>query len=292
MRIEDSAGAAAEHLHRTHTTVRASAHRKAIPHDLWAYRELLFFFVWRDIKVRYKQSVVGVGWSIIQPLAMMAVFTLFFGRVAHVSSSGVPRPIFYFAALLPWTYFQQAANVSTNALVTNSQLVSKVYFPRVLLPISSVLSSLVDLMVALPILFALEAIYVAQHAPHVRLGARLLFLPIPILLAVATSLALGIWLSALNARYRDARYAVTFGLQFWMFASPIVYATSSVPERWRFLYSLNPIADVVDGFRWSLTDHAIQLSPAFYAAAALVAAGLALSFRYFAKWEGTVADVI
>jgi lipopolysaccharide transport system permease protein len=277
---------------RTHTSIRAHApHFRTLGQDLWHHRELLFFFAWRDVKVRYKQSIVGVGWSIIQPLSMMLVFTLFFGNVAHVSSGGIPRPIFYFAALLPWTYVQSALTNATNSLVANAPLVAKVYFPRVMLPISATLSSLVDLLIALPTLFVLEGVLLAKHLPHIALGIRLLFLPVPIVLAIATVLAMGIWLSALNARYRDVRYATVFLLQFWMFASPIVYATSAVPGRWQFLYSLNPLAGIVDGFRWSLTD-TIHLSAAFPISFAAVLVGIVLSLRYFQRWEGTVADVI
>jgi len=283
----------AHERHRKHTAISGS--RRSLSASLaeqWTYRELLYFFVWRDVKIRYKQSVVGVGWSILQPLALMLVFTLFFGRVAHVSTSSLPRPLFYFAGLLPWTYFQQALSNSSNSLVTNTQLVGKVYFPRVMLPISSVLSSLVDFAISLPMLVGLAVIYVLRDTPHVRLGFRMLFLVVPITLMIASVLALGIWLSALNARYRDVRYAVPFALQFWLFVSPIAYPTSAIPARWRVLYDINPIADVADGFRWAFTDHAIQLTYGFILASVLVTFGIFFGLRSFRKWEGTVADVI
>jgi lipopolysaccharide transport system permease protein len=260
--------------------------------ELWRYRELLYFFAWRDLKVRYKQSIIGAGWAILQPLAMMVVFTVFFGRLAELETDGMPGPAFYYAALVPWTFFQVSVSQATNSLVTNSHLVSKVYFPRLLLPISSVISCLVDLAIAFVVLIGFVVYYVLQGDPTVTLGPRLVFIPVFVLLAVLTAWTVGIWLSALNARYRDVRYAVTFILQFWLFASPVAYSTNLIPERWRALYGLNPMAGVIEGFRWSLSNTGKAPGAVFAASAAVVAVGLVFSAWYFRRFEGTFADVI
>jgi lipopolysaccharide transport system permease protein len=260
--------------------------------EVWNYRELLYFFAWRDLKVRYKQSLVGIGWAVVQPLAMMAVFTIFFGRLAHVPSNGVPRPIFYFAGLVPWTYFQLAASQSTNSLVSNSALVSKVYFPRMLLPAASVVSGLFDLGIAFVVLLGMTGYYAAQPGSQVGFGVALLFVPVLVVLCAATALATGVWLSALNARYRDVRYIVTFLLQFWMFASPVAYPTSIVPERWRSIYGLNPMAGVIEGFRWALTGSGRAPGPLLGLSAAVVLVLLLGGMHHFKRYEGTVADVI
>src|SRR5258705_7466393 len=214
--------------------------------ELWEYRELLYFLTWRDIKVRYKQTVLGAAWAIIQPVFMMMVFSLFFGRLARLPSDGIPYPIFTFCALLPWQLFAHALTESSNSLVANERLITKVYFPRLVVPISAVLGGLVDFCIAFVILLALMAYY------RIVPSWAILTLPAFILLAVSTALGVGLWLSALNVQYRDVRYTINFLIQFWLFATPVAYPSSIVPERWRALYGLNPMAGVVEGFRWAL----------------------------------------
>jgi lipopolysaccharide transport system permease protein len=278
---------------RDHVAIRPPQGRVTLGlRDVWAYRELLYFFAWRDLKIRYKQSIVGIGWAVLQPIAMMVVFTVFFGRLADIPSDGIPRPIFYYAALLPWTYFQQAATLSTNSLISNSALVTKVYFPRLLLPLSSVLSALVDFGIAFVVLIALAAYYLVTGSSGVQLGPELLLIATLVPLIVATAVTTGLWLSALNARYRDVRYAVTFLLQFWMFASPVAYPLSIIPERFRLVYSLNPMAGVIEGFRWALTGRGQPPGLPLLLSAVVVAVFFAGGLRYFRRYEGAVADVI
>ena len=217
--------------------------------EVWAYRELLYFFVWRDLKVRYKQTVVGVAWVIIQPLLSMGVFTLFFGRLAKLPSDGLPYPVFYFAALAPWTYFSTALTTATNVVVENQRVITKVYFPRIILPLSSVVSGLVDFGIAFVVLLVMVLGY------GLRPGLQAIWLPFLLVLALATALGVGLWLSALNALYRDVKYVMPFLVQFWMLASPVAYPSSLVPAKWRWLYGLNPMAGVIEGFRWALTGH-------------------------------------
>ncbi|MGH7775352.1 MAG: ABC transporter permease [Candidatus Binatia bacterium] len=253
---------------------------------LWQYRELLYFFVWRDIKVRYKQTVIGAAWAIIQPLFTMIVFSLFFGKLAGIPSEGLPYPLFYYSALLPWMYFANALTNATNSMVEHQHVITKIYFPRLLLPLASVLSGLVDFAVAFTILIGMMVFY-----GIVPTGTTLL-LPFFLLLAVLTALGFGLWLSALNVIYRDVRYAVSFLVQFWMFASPVAYPSSLVPERWQSLYGLNPMAGVIEGFRWALTGHgqpsALLIGASGGAVVLLVIAGLI----YFQRTEGTMADVV
>src|SRR5580692_10403199 len=215
--------------------------------ELWAYRELLYFFVWRDIKVRYKQTVIGAAWAVLQPVLTMLVFSLFFGKLAKIPSQGLPYPIFYYSALLPWMYFATAMQGATAIVVDNQRVITKIYFPRVVLPIASVLSGLLDFAISFAVLLVLMAYY------RIVPTRAVVWLPLFTLLAVLTALGVGLWLSALNAMYRDVRYVVPFLVQFWMFASPVAYPSSLVPARWRWLYGLNPMAGVIEGFRWSLT---------------------------------------
>ena len=224
--------------------------------EVWAYRELLYFFVWRDVKVRYKQTVIGVAWVVLQPLLTMGIFTLFFGRLAKLPSNGLPYPVFYFAALVPWTYFSTALQNCTSVVVDNQRVITKVYFPRLVLPISAVVSGLVDFAIGFVVLLVVTAIY------GIKPTLAVLWLPVLLLLAVLTALGVGLWMSALNALYRDIRYVVPFLVQFWMFASPVAYPSSLVPQRWRWLYGLNPMAGVIDGFRWALTGHGVSPRPA------------------------------
>ena len=214
--------------------------------ELWEYRELLYFFVWRDIKIRYKQTAIGAAWAVLQPFLTMLVFTLIFGKLAHIPSDGLPYAIFYYSALLPWMYFAAALQNATNTIVENQRLITKVYFPRLALPLSSVLSGLVDFGVSFLMFIAMMVYY------RIRPTAAILWLPVFLLLAILTALGVGLWLSALNAIYRDVRYVLPFLVQFWLFASPVVYPSSLVPAKWRWLYGLNPMAGVIEGFRWSL----------------------------------------
>ncbi len=254
--------------------------------ELWAYRELLYFFVWRDIKVRYKQTVIGAAWAVLQPLMTMLVFSLFFGRLARIPSQGLPYPIFYYCALLPWTYFQTAVQSATNIVVDQQRVITKIYFPRVVLPISALLSGLLDFAISFGVFLVMMGYY------HMAPTRAVLWLPAFTLLAVLTALGVGLWLSALNALYRDVRYVVPFLVQFWMFASPVVYPSSLVAEKWRWLYGLNPMAGVIEGFRWALTGHGqppgILLAASSAAVVLLVFSGLV----YYHAVEGTMADVV
>jgi lipopolysaccharide transport system permease protein len=214
--------------------------------ELWKYRELLYFLVWRDVKVRYKQTVLGAAWAIIQPLFTMAVFSLFFGRLAKIPSDGIPYPIFSYAALVPWTFFAQGLNQASNSLVGGANLLKKVYFPRLAMPIATVLSGVIDFALAFIVLIGMMLVY------GITPTINTLWLPLFLLLALITSLGAGLWLSAMNVQFRDVRYTVPFITQFWMFATPIVYPSSLLPEPWRTLYGINPMAGVVEGFRWAL----------------------------------------
>ena len=254
--------------------------------EVWQHRELLYFFVWRDIKVRYKQTAIGAGWAVLQPLLTMAIFTLFFGRLAKIPSDGIPYPVFFYAALLPWIYFAGALAGATNAVVENQRVITKVYFPRLILPFSSVLSGLVDFAIGFVLLLVMMVYYGVQP------GMALLWLPVFLLLATATALGAGLWLAAWNARYRDVRYAIPFLVQLWMFASPVAYPSSLVPESWRWLYGLNPMAGVIEGFRWALTGQGTAPGPLLLASAFAVVVLLVGGVAYFQRIEGTIADVV
>jgi lipopolysaccharide transport system permease protein len=254
--------------------------------EIWAHRELLYFFVWRDLKVRYKQTAIGAAWAVIQPVATMAVFTLFFGRLAKMPSYGLPYPLFFFSALLPWTYFATALNSATSAMVDNQRIITKVYFPRVLLPLSSVLAGLVDFAIAFVLLVALMIFY------GVAPGVNALLAPAFLLLAVLTALGAGLWLSALNAIYRDVRYAIPFLIQFWMFGSPVIYPSAMVPERWQWLFGLNPMAGVIEGFRWSLTGAGQPPGPLLAVSCAVTLLLLFSGLVYFQKMEANIADIV
>ncbi len=254
--------------------------------ELWEYRELLYFLTWRDIKVRYKQTVLGAAWAIIQPFGTMVVFSIFFGVLAKIPSEGVPYPIFAYCALLPWQLFSSSLAHSSNSLVTNQHLITKVYFPRMIVPISSVIAGLLDFLIAFAFLIGMMAYYRLPFTPAVWA------LPVFLLLTMATSLGVGLWLSALNVQYRDVRYTVPFLTQFWLFATPVAYPSSLVPETWRVLYGLNPMTGVVDGFRWALLG--IGSAPwAMVGISACVTIGLLLSGAfYFRRMERTFADVV
>ena len=254
--------------------------------ELWEFRELAYFFVWRDIKVRYKQTVIGAEWAVLQPIMTMVVFSLFFGRLAKIPSGGLPYPIFYLSALLPWMYFAGAVQHATDSVVGQQNVITKVYFPRILLPLSAVLSGLLDFAIGFVVFLGMMPIY------HARPGRAILIVPVFLLLAVATALSVGLWLSALNALYRDVRYVVPFLIQFWMFVSPVVYATSLVPARWRWLYGLNPMAGVIEGFRWALTGAGDPPRLLLAASSGVVVIVLLGGMIFFRKMEGTIADVV
>jgi lipopolysaccharide transport system permease protein len=254
--------------------------------ELWNYRELLYFFIWRDIKVRYKQTAIGAAWAVLQPLLTMLVFSLFFGRLAHIPSDGLPYPVFYYSALLPWMYFSAALQNATNTIVDNQRLITKVYFPRLILPFSSVLSGMVDFAISF-LMFVVMMIYYG-----IRPTAAAFWIPAFLLLAVLTALGVGLWLAALNALYRDVRYVLPFLVQIWMFASPVAYPSSLVPQKWRWLYGLNPMAGVIEGFRWSLTGHGQAPGGLFFVSLAVVIAIFLSGVAYFQKMETTIADVV
>ena len=254
--------------------------------ELWAYRELLHVLTMRDVKVRYKQTAVGAAWAVLQPLLTMLVFSLFFGKLAHIPSGGLPYPIFYYSALLPWMYFAASLQNATNKIVENQNVITKVYFPRLILPISATLSGLVDFGISF-LMFVVIMIYYRVHP-----GWVMLLFPAFLLLAVVTVLGVGLWLSALNAIYRDVRYVVPFLVQFWMFASPVAYPSSLVPAKWRWLYGLNPMAGVIEGFRWSLTGTGDPPSRMLFVSSAVAIAVLIGGLMYFQKMETTVADVV
>ena len=253
--------------------------------ELWAFRELLYFFVWRDVKVRYKQTALGAGWAIIQPLMTMVVFTIFFGHLAKVPSDGMPYPVFSLMALVPWTYFSAALSGCSMSLSGYQHIISKVYFPRLVVPLAAVIAPLVDFAIAFVLLLGLMAWY------RIVPTASILWLPALMLLAVGTATSVGIWLAALSVRYRDVRYVVPFALQLWMFATPVAYPASLVPPRWRTLYFLNPMAGVIEGFRWALAGGAAP-GALTLVSAAVVAVLIIGGSVYFRRVEGTFADVI
>lgn len=252
--------------------------------ELWAYRELLYFLSWRDIKIRYKRTALGASWAVIQPVFTMVVFSLFFGRLAKIPSDGVPYPIFSFAALVPWTFFSNALTHSSNSLVTSAGLVRKIYFPRLVIPISSVLSGVVDFAIAFAVLLCIMAYY------GVAPGWNLVWLPAFFLLALVTSLGVGLWLSAVNVQFRDVRHALPFLTQFWMFATPIAYSSSLLHEPWRTIYGLNPMVGVIEGFRWALLGTATRPGPIVAASCAAALALLVSGAFYFRRMEKTFAD--
>jgi lipopolysaccharide transport system permease protein len=254
--------------------------------ELWEYRELLYFLTWRDIKVRYKQTVLGAAWAVIQPLFMMLVFSLFFGKLAGVPSDGISYPVFTFCGLLPWQLFAYSLTQASNSLVGSQNLISKVYFPRLVVPISAVLGGLVDFAIALVLLFAMLFFY------GIVPGWQILALPGLVLLAVMAALAVGLWLSALNVQYRDVRYTITFLVQFWLFATPVAYPSSIVPEKWRVLYALNPMVGVVDGFRWALLGKPESPVVALLISVIVVLILLVGGLYYFRRLEQQFADIV
>lgn len=253
---------------------------------LWNYRELLLFLVWRDLKVRYRQTVLGVAWAIIQPFFTMVVFSVFFGKLAGIPSDGVPYPVFVFTALVPWTLFAYALSTSTESIVANKNLVTKVFFPRLLIPFSTVVAGLVDFLLAFVILVAM--LFYFQIYPT----WRIVTLPPFVILATLTALSAGLWLSALNVQFRDVRYTIPFLTQFWMFLTPIAYPSSIVPESWKVIYSLNPMTGVVNGFRWALLGKSEPPGTALIVSVAVVALAMISGLYYFRRMERTFADIV
>jgi lipopolysaccharide transport system permease protein len=254
--------------------------------ELWNHRELLYFMVWRDIKVRYKQTALGAAWAVIQPFFSMIVFSLFFGHLAKIPSNGVAYPVFVYCGLLPWQLFSFALTESTNSLVTNRQLITKVYFPRLLVPLTPVLAGLVDFAIAFLVLVAMMFFY------GIHPSAGVLLLPVFIALTVVTALAVGLWLAALNAKYRDIRYTVPFLTQLWLFLTPIAYPASLVPEKWRLLYGLNPMAGVVEGFRWALLGNEAAPGNFFFVSVAVTFLLFIGGLYYFRQIESSIADTL
>ncbi len=254
--------------------------------EIWSYRELLYFLIWRDVKVRYKQTALGAAWAIIQPFFTMIVFSLFFGGLAKVPSDGVPYPIFSFTALVPWTFFANGLSLSANSLVSSAQLVSKVYFPRLIVPSATVFSGLIDFALAFVVLIGMMLVY------GIVPTARIVFLPIFLLLALIASLGAGLWLSAINVQFRDVKYVVPFLTQFWLFITPIAYASSLLSEPWRTLYGLNPMAGVVEGFRWALLNTNTDPSGITLMSGVAAVVMLITGAFYFRRMERTFADVV
>jgi lipopolysaccharide transport system permease protein len=255
--------------------------------ELWAYRELLYFLIWRDIKVRYKQTVLGASWAIIQPVFTMLVFSLFFGKLGKMPSDGFPYPLFTYAALVPWTFFAQGLSQSSDSLVGSSNLIKKIYFPRLAIPIGTVCAGMVDFALAFSVLLIMCVSYRVYPTP-----LHLLALPAFVLLALITALGVGLWLSAFNVKYRDVKYVVPFFTQVWMFATPIAYPSSLLSEKWRLVYGLNPMAGVVEAFRWALLGTKTAPGPmilvSYLAAIAILIGGA----YYFRRMEKTFADVV
>lgn len=254
--------------------------------QLWQYRELLYFFIWRDLKVRYKQTFIGATWAILQPLLTMIIFAVIFGNFARLPSNDVAYPIFVYAALIPWTYFSQAVERSSNSMVENARLITKVYFPRLLVPVAAVMTPIVDSLLSLIVLLPLMLIYKVAPTP------RLLILPVFLMLAMLLALSISLWLSALNVRYRDVRYIIPFMIQIGLYGSPVAYAISLVPDHWLPIYSLNPMVGVIEGFRWSLlgegTLNLVSTGISTLMALVLLIGGII----YFNYVERTFADVI
>ena len=254
--------------------------------EVWAYRELLSLLVWRDVSVRYKQSVVGIGWAVIQPVMTMIIFSLVFGRFAGLPSEGIPYPVYTYCALLPWNYFARSLGDSSDSLVGSSNLVTKVYFPRLILPLSKVFAGLIDFAIAFVILLLLMAWYQVLPTSGVFL------LPIFLLIAMISALGVGLWLTALNVKYRDVKFVVPFLTQFWMYASPVAYSATIVPEQWRWLYGLNPMVGAVEGFRWALLGKAAPDFVMMAVSLSIVVVLFVSGLFYFKRMEQQFADII
>jgi lipopolysaccharide transport system permease protein len=254
--------------------------------ELWEYRELLFFFVWRDIKVRYKQTVLGALWAIIQPFFTMVVFSLFFGRLARIPSDDLPYPIFSYAALVPWTFFANALTQASNSLVVSANMIKKIYFPRLTLPIATVLAGIVDFVLAFVVLMGMMLYY------HLVPTLNIIWVPLFLLLALITSLGMSLWLSAMNVQFRDVHYTIPFLTQAWLFVTPIAYPSSMLPEPWRTLYGINPMAGVVEGFRWALLGTDTVPGPMLIVSSVVALILFVTGAFYFQRMEQSFADVL
>jgi len=254
--------------------------------ELWDYRELLYFLVWRDVKVRYKQAALGAAWAILQPLLTMLIFSVIFGMFAKVPSDGIPYPIFAFVALVPWNFFATSLGQSSNSVVGSANLITKVYFPRLAIPLASVLAGLVDFLLSFVVLLGMMVYYHRTPTIHI------VWLPLFILLGLAAAIGMGFWLSAMNVKYRDVRYVVPFLVQFWMYASPIIYPSSMIPVRYRTWYALNPMVGVVDGFRWALLGTKTPPGPMLAVSAAATLLFLFGGAFYFRRMETAFADIV
>lgn len=262
--------------------------------EIWRFRELVFFLIWRDIKVRYKQTALGAAWAIIQPFFTMVVFTIFFGRLAGVPSDGVPYPIFSFTGLLPWGLFTKALSDAGRSMIANRSMITKVYFPRLVIPLASVLSGLVDFGIGFVVLIGMILYYNNLPGSETQISPTIAVLTLPffILLALITALGVGLWLSALNVIYRDINYIIPFLTQFWLFVTPIAYPSSLVPEQWRWLYALNPMTGVVEGFRWALLGVDTAPGPMLAVSTTISILVLISGLFYFRRMERTFADMV
>ena len=262
--------------------------------EMWRYRELLYFFVWRDIKIRYKQTILGASWAIIQPLFTMVIFSLFFGKLAQVPSDGIPYPLFSYTALVPWTFFANGVTLASNSLVNNADMIRKIYFPRMSLPIAAVLAGLVDFTLAFIVLIGMIIGFSIVPAANydAQISLKVLWLPLFLLLGLVTTLGVSFWFSAMNAQFRDVRFVVPFLIQAWLFLTPIAYPSSLLPEPWRTLYGINPMAGVVEGFRWALLG--TDTAPGSMMILSVLAAILILigGAYYFRRMETKMADVL
>ena len=254
--------------------------------EVWKYRELLYFLIWRDIKVRYKQTVIGAAWAIIQPFFTMVIFSLFFGRLAKIPSDGIPYPIFSYTALVPWMFFANGLSQSSDSLVSSATLIKKVYFPRLAIPIAAVMSGIVDFLLAFCVLLGIMFFYGIIPTWHI------IWLPVFIILTLITSLGMGLWLSAMNVQFRDIRYAVPFLIQFWLFSTPIAYPSSLLAEPWRTVYAINPMVGVVEGFRWALLGTQTAPGPMIIVSAMAAFIILVSGAFYFRRMEKLFADVV
>jgi len=279
--------AVSDQVHNDEIIIEANRGVRGYWRDLWRYRELFYFLAWRDLLVRYKQTAVGIAWSLIRPVITMLVFTVIFGRLANLPSDGAPYPILVFAALLPWQFFANALTESSNSLVINANMISKIYFPRMVVPTSAVIVSFVDFLISFVLLLILMGVY--RFVP----SWRILTLPLFTLLAFGAAIGGGLWLAALNVRYRDFRHLVPFIVQIGLYISPVGFSSGIVPERWRFLYSLNPLVGVIDGFRWAILGKGNGIFwPGFALSTVAVIVLLISGIYYFRQTERTFADVI
>jgi lipopolysaccharide transport system permease protein len=254
--------------------------------DLWLFRELIYFLTWRDVKVRYKQTLLGAGWAILQPLINMVVLSVIFGRFANMPTEGIPRPIYTFTALLPWGLFSKALSDAGRSMLANRSMITKIYFPRLIIPLSSVLGGLVDFSIQFVILLMMMLFY--QYSPTIAVVT----LPLFLLLALATALGFGLWLSALNVLYRDVNYILPFLIQLWLLVTPVAYSSSVVPEQWQWLYALNPMVGVVEGFRWALLDASPPDIQTLVISTGITIIVLVTGMYYFRRMERTFADLV